>query len=138
MLKCKICGWKKTELLPALEGAKVVRLTYDMFGTIPDEYSTEGRWIWKNIDKTAELENYFLEHGYDASGRSTSSQAMMQNLTIIEYRGSNNDFSVQYFDGNGNCTSTVYCKSDEILDFTEVFADIESNDDFRLTKTFVA
>lgn len=138
LLKCKICGWKKTELLPALEDAKVVRLTYDMFGTIPDEYSTEGRWIWKNIDKTAEFENYFLEHGYDASGRSTSSQAMMQNLTIIEYRSSNNDFSVQYFDGNGNCTSTVYRKSNEILDFTEVFADIESNDDFRFTKTFVA
>ncbi len=138
LLKCKTCGWKKTELLPTLEGARVVYLTYDMFGIIPDEYSTAGMWIWKNIDKTAELENYFLEHGYETSGRSTSSQAMKQNLTRIEYRESNNDFSVQYFDGNGNCTSAVYHKSNEGPDFAEIFADIESNGDFRSTKTFIA
>lgn len=139
LLRCKTCGWKKTELLPTLEGARVVYLTYDMFGIIPDEYSTAGMWIWKNIDKTAELENYFLEHGYETSGRSTSSQAMKQNLTRIEYRESNNDFSVQYFDGNGNCTSVVYHnKSNEVPDFAEIFADIEPNDDFRSTKTFIA
>ncbi|HBW05502.1 MAG TPA: hypothetical protein DEF02_02785, partial [Clostridiales bacterium] len=137
LLKCKTCGWKKTELLPTLEGARVVYLTYDMFGIIPDEYSTAGMWIWKNIDKTAELENYFLEHGYETSGRSTSSQAMKQNLTRIEYRESNNDFSVQYFDGNGNCTSAVYHKSNEVPDFAEIFADIEPNGDFRSTKTFI-
>ncbi len=138
LLRCKTCGWKKVELLPTLEGARVVCLTYDMFGIIPDEYSTAGMWIWKNIDKTAELENYFLEHGYETSGRSTSSQAMKQNLTRIEYRESNNDFSVQYFDGNGNCTSVVYHKSNEVPDFAEIFADIEPNDDFRSTKTFIA
>lgn len=139
LLRCKTCGWKKAELLPTLEGARVVYLTYDMFGIIPDEYSTAGMWIWKNIDKTAELENYFLEHGYETSGRSTSSQAMKQNLTRIEYRESNNDFSVQYFDGNGNCTSVVYHnKSNEVPDFAEIFADIEPNDDFRSTKTFIA
>ncbi len=137
LLKCKTCGWKKTELLPTLEGARVVYLTYDMFGIIPDEYSTAGMWIWKNIDKTAELENYFLEHGYETSGRSTSSQAIKQNLTRIAYRESNNDFSVQYFDGNGNCTSVVYHKSNEVPDFAEIFADIEPNDDFRSAKTFI-
>lgn len=138
LLRCKTCGWKKAELLPTLEGARVVYLTYDMFGIIPDEYSTTGMWIWKNIDKTAELENYFLEHGYETSERSTSSQAMKQNLTRIGYRESNNDFSVQYFDGNGNCTSVVYHKSNEVPDFAEIFADIEPNDDFRSIKTFIA
>ena len=138
LLRCKTCGWKKAEPLPTLEGARVVYLTYDMFGIIPDEYSTTGMWIWKNIDKTAELENYFLEHGYETSERSTSSQAMKQNLTRIGYRESNNDFSVQYFDGNGNCTSVVYHKSNEVPDFAEIFADIEPNDDFRSIKTFIA
>jgi hypothetical protein len=99
----------------------------NFFGIIPDGYSSGNlaggilyHWTWDSVDKTNELGEILVQKGYHLTYTSPENTAAMSWYgTRVEMNtiSSPRYYSVEYFDGNGNCWWKNYSEDSEQTTF---------------------